>query len=299
MPQITNFNDMTAHLAACGVRKQLVVVSGSDESTLTATRRAIEDGFARATFVGDITEIRATGMPQGIEEHIEFVKAETHEEAAEKAVAIVRESEGGILVKGLLHTATLLRAVLHKEKGLLPAGAVLSHVACAEIPAYGKLLFFTDPAVIPYPTQEQREAQVGYLADLLHNMGIEEPRIALNHCAETVSDKFPHTLGYDAIKQQARDGRWGKAVVDGPLDLRTSCDPETLRVKGIDSPLQGRADAIVVPDIEVGNALYKALPFFAGARIAGRLVGTTHPVVLPSRGDDAEAKFLSLALSGF
>ena len=121
--------------------------------------------------------------------------------------------------------------------------------------------------------------------------------MALVHCAETVSDKFPHTLGYRALCERAAQGEWGELVVDGPLDLRTALDPVALAVKGIDSPLQGEADALVVPDIEVGNVLYKSLPFFAGAKMAGTLKGTLAPVVLPSRGDSAEDKFYSLALA--
>lgn len=299
MAEIANFRDMTAHLAGLGVRKPLFVVSGSDESTLQAVRRAVESGFATAVFVGDTDEIAASPLLRGIEPFVTLVPAGSHEAAAAEAVRRVRQTPDGILVKGLLHTAVLLRAVLNKQAGLLPAGEVLTHVACAEIAAYGKLLFFTDAAVIPYPTHEQRRAQVGYVVRLLHAMGIEAPRVALNHCAETVSDKFEHTLGYAELKERAAAGEWGRCVVDGPLDFRTSCDPETLRIKGIDSPLEGRADAIVVPDIETGNMLYKTLSLFGGARLAGRLAGTTHPVVLPSRGDDAEAKFHSMALAAF
>ena len=146
---------------------------------------------------------------------------------------------------------------------------------------------------------QRLQAQVGELAGLLHRLGVTEPRIALNHCAETVSEKFPHTVGYAAIIRQAAEGRWGRLRVDGPLDLRTSLDPQCLATKGIVSVLEGRADALVLPDIETGNLLYKALPLFAAAKVAGVLCGTLKPVVLPSRGDDAEAKYHSLLLAVF
>ena len=167
----------------------------------------------------------------------------------------------------------------------------------AQIPSYHKLLFFSDAAVIPYPTQAQRMAQVGYMAQMLHAFGIDEPRIALVHCAEMVSDKFPHTMGYGDICSRAARGEWGRVIVDGPLDLRTACDPVALAVKGITSPVGGEADAVILPDIEAGNLMYKALPLFASARVAGTLQGTTAPVVLPSRGDSLEAKYHSLALA--
>ena len=188
-------------------------------------------------------------------------------------------------------------AQYNKEWGILPKGQVLTHIAMAQIPAYHKLLFFTDAAVIPYPTHEQRVQQVAYLARMLHAFGIEQPRVALVHCAETVSDKFPHTIGYGEICQRAAAGEWGRLLVDGPLDLRTACDIEALRVKGIHSVLGGEADALVLPDIEVANVFYKALPLFASAQVAGTLQGTLAPVVLPSRGDCVDAKYHSLALA--
>lgn len=298
MQPILCFDSLTRHLLQTGRSFRLAVVCGTDESTAKAVMRAVRHGFAQAVFVGGVSEVKKQPC---VSEHngqnVRFVEAESHEQAAATAVRIVREGGADVLVKGLLHTATLLRAVLDKKEGILPPGSVLTHIAAAEIPGCHKLLFLSDAAVIPYPTHEQRAAQVGYMADLLHKMGIEEPRISLVHCAETVSEKFPHTLGYAELCGRAREGEWGKCIVDGPLDLRTSCDPVALRVKGIRSPLEGKADALIVPDIEVGNAVYKALPLFAHARLAGTLCGTTAPVVLPSRGDDEDAKYNSLALA--
>ncbi len=260
--------------------------------------RAVNEGFAEAIFVGDCEAVRKLPCVAGYTgSHVSYVEAESHEDAAQKAVTLVRDKKADVLMKGLLHTETLLRAVLNKEWGILPKGRVLTHIAMAQIPTYHKLFFFSDAAVIPYPTHEQRAAQVGYMAQMLHAFGIEEPRIALIHCAETVNEKFPHTLGYKELCERAAAGEWGPLRVDGPLDLRTSCDPVGLKLKGIQSTLEGNADAVIVPDIEVGNVLYKSLPLFAGAQLAGTLQGTLAPVVLPSRGDDLEAKFHSLALA--
>lgn len=298
MEPILTFKDLTAHLGQSGRRFRMAVVCGSDDSTAGAVMRAVNEGFAEAIFVGDCDAVRRQPCVAGYQgEFIHFVEAENHEDAAQKAVTLVHDHGADVLMKGLLHTETLLHAVLNKEWGILPRGRVLTHITMAEVPAYHKLLFFSDAAVIPYPTHEQRLAQVGYMAETLHAFGIEEPRIALLHCAETVNEKFPHTLGYPEICQRAAAGEWGPLIVDGPLDLRTSCDPVALKMKGIDSPLEGNADALIVPDIEAGNILYKGLSFFAGARMAGTLKGTLAPVVLPSRGDDLEAKYHSLALA--
>ncbi len=298
MQSILSFNDMTAHLRSLNRRFLLSVVCGSDDNTVAAVLRAVEEGFAEAFFVGDCQQIaQHPAVKRHGAEGLHYVEASTPEDAARIAVQMVREQRADVLMKGLVHTDALLRAVLNKQWGILPLGQTLTHIAVADMPTYGKLLFFTDAAVIPYPTAEQRAQQVEYLARMLHAFGIRVPRISLVHCTETASEKFPHTLTYADLSQRAKQGEWGELIVDGPLDLRTSCDAVAMRVKGIRSEIEGRADALVLPDIESANVLYKALPFFAHARIAGTLQGTLAPVVLSSRGDDAEAKFHSLALA--
>lgn len=298
MQSIRSFADMTAHLRSLNRRFRLAVVCGSDDSTVTAVLRAVEEGFAEVFFVGDCEQIaQHPAVQKHGEQWLHYMEAATHEEAAKTAVQMVRNGRADVLMKGLLHTSVLLRAVLNKEWGILPPGQTLTHIAVADMPLYGKLLFFTDAAVIPYPTPEQRAQQVAYLARMLHAFGISKPRIALVHCTETANEKFPHTMTYADLVRRAKDGEWGELIVDGPLDLRTSCDAVALHVKGIQSPIEGEADALVLPDIESGNVLYKVLPLFAQARIAGTLQGTLAPVVLSSRGDDAEAKFHSLALA--
>ena len=219
------------------------------------------------------------------------------ETAAAEAVAMVREGKADVLMKGLIGTDQLLRAVLNKESGLLPAGKVLTHLAAAEIPGYPKLLFFTDAAVIPYPTHEQRIEQVRYASLICHRLGIDNPKIALIHCAEHGGKQFPFVDGYAEIKQRAAAGDFGSCVIDGPMDVKCACSAHALAAKGMTSPLQGEADVLVMPDIEAGNTFYKSLTFFAHAKTAGMLCGTQCPVIVPSRGDDAEAKYNSILLA--
>lgn len=298
MQPIHTFDDLTLHLQRLHRTFRLAVVCGSDDSTAAAVMRAVNHGFADATFVGACQQVRQQACVANYKgDHVHFIEADTDVEAAQLAVSMVKRGEADVLMKGLIHTETLLHAVLNKEWGILPRGQVLTHIAMAQMPSYHKLLFFTDAAVIPYPTHEQRAQQVAYLARMLHAFGIDEPRISLIHCAETANPKFPHTMGYGEICQRAAQGEWGRLLVDGPLDLRTSCDAEALRVKGIQSVIGGEADALVLPDIEAANVLYKGLPLFAQAQVAGTLQGTLAPVVLPSRGDDADAKYHSLALA--
>lgn len=287
---------MTRFVGNLRFRPRIAAVCPNDEATLLALQKAVTDGLADAILVtaehSDTAAI--SDLPT---DHVHFIQTNTPAEAAACAVALAHAGKADVLMKGLIGTDMLLHAVLDKQKGLLPAGHVLTHVAAAEIPAYDKLLFFTDAAVIPYPTQQQREAQVGEAIAVCRSLGIARPHVALVHCSEKASEKFPHTEGYATLKALAATGHWGDAVVDGPLDVRTACDAEACRVKGIDTPIKGAADVLVFPDIEAGNAFYKAITRFAGARVAGILRGTTHPIVVTSRGDNAESKFDSLLMA--
>lgn len=299
MSNIQNFAALVDHLKENKKRLRIAVVCGSDESTLTAIERALSEGFAEVVFSGHTEKIKQRKGLLPFEQYISYAtpSGDTDADAARDAVGLVREGKADILMKGLVNTDVLLRAVLNKEEGLLPSGKVLTHITLAQLPQLDHLLFFTDVAVIPYPTQEQRAAQIAYTTRLCHAMGIACPKISLIHCSEKVSDKFPHTVGYAELKARAVAGEWGEVVVDGPLDVRTSLDAETLHTKGIHSPLEGKADVLVFPDIEAGNAFYKTITLLCGGAVAGMLCGTICPVVLPSRGDSATDKFYSLAFA--
>lgn len=251
---------------------RIVVVNATDDATRDALRLVEDSKLAEVIRIDD---------------HLP-------ERAAEKAVALIRRGDADVLMKGLIGTDLLLKAILNKVSGLLPEGSVLTHMSVAEIPTYPKLLFFTDVAVIPYPTQKQRIEQVRYSTDICHRMGIAEPRIALIHCAEHGGRQFPFVEGYHDIIQLSRDGAFGRSIVDGPLDVKSACSLDALKAKGIQSPLNGEADVLIMPDIEAGNAFYKSMTLFAQARTAGILWGAKCPVVVPSRGDSAEAKYNSI-----
>ncbi|MDO4930157.1 MAG: phosphate acyltransferase [Bacteroidales bacterium] len=296
-PIISDLDKLTAHLAARGQRRRVAVVCGTDVDTLKAVADATAGGYAHAIFVGRVAETRQAAEGLMDLSQADFVDAADDTDAARKAVALVRNGEADVLMKGLVGSDVYLRAVLDKTAGLLPLGGVLTHVSVTEWADYGKLLLFSDAAVIPFPTPEQRRAQVGYAVERCRALGVEEPRVALIHCSEKASERFPYTLDYADIIAEGQQGRWGKVRIDGPLDLRTSCDAEALRTKGISSPLEGQADVLIFPNIEAANTFYKTMTFIVGAVSAGVLCGTTRPVVLPSRGDDAATKLYSLAMA--
>lgn len=276
MKTIQCFDELVDHLKASGVRRRVAVVCGRDESTSGAVERAVEAGFVEAIYVdNDDVDV-----------------------AAAEAVALVREGKADVIMKGLLNTDNLLKAILNKECGILPKGQVLTHLTCAKLPMYDKLLFLTDVAVIPYPTKEQREQQLRYVLTLCRNMGIAEPRVALINCSEKVNAKhFPCTVEYRELVEQANQGVFGSCIVDGPLDLKTSLSAAALHKKGLESPLEGRSDALIFPDIQAGNVFYKTITLFCQAQTAAILQGPQVPVVLTSRADSPDNKFYSLALA--
>ena len=272
MRTIKSFQELHERVKALSKKLRIVAVNPTDEATQQALLQVEQQQLAEVIRIRD-------PLP---------------ERAAQKAVALIRRGDADVLMKGLVGTDVLLKAILNKVSGLLPEGHVLTHIAVAEIPTYPKLLFFSDVAVIPYPTQKQRTALVRYTAEACHRMGIMEPRIALIHCAEHGGRQFPFVDGYADIRQLAADGAFGRCIVDGPLDVKSACSRQALEAKGITSPLEGEADVLIMPDIEAGNAFYKSMTLFAGARTAGMLCGAQCPVVVPSRGDSAEAKFNSI-----
>ncbi|MBO7109714.1 MAG: phosphate butyryltransferase [Prevotella sp.] len=292
MKAIENFEELIAYLAGGMEPKRVAVVCPYDEGTQEAVERAMEAGFIKPIFVGDPKLIGPAlkDVPR--------LKATDEVDAAAKAVQLVHEGMADVLMKGLLNTDDLLRAVLNKQTGILQEGRIVTHLTCAELPEYDKLLFMTDVAVIPKPTEEQRKQQLKYLLRLCRSFGIKEPGVALVNCSEKVDEKhFPHTAEYKRLIQEAEKGKYGECIVDGPLDLKTSLSGKALRKKGLHSPLRGHADALIFPDIQSGNVFYKTITLFCRATTAAVLAGPDVPVVLTSRADDADSKFYSLALA--
>ena len=217
---IKSFTDLQERLLQNGQKRRIAAVCANDEATLESLSLAGQAGLAEAVYIDDNDPTVA----------------------AANAVAMIRRGEADILMKGLIGTDQLLRAILNKENGLLPKGNVMTHMVMAELERYHKLLFMTDVAVIPYPTHEQRIEQVRYAAQICRNMGIEEPRIALLHCAEHGGKQFPFVDGYAEIIQKAEAGDFGPCRVDGPMDLKCACSPEALKAKHMQSSLEGDAD---------------------------------------------------------
>lgn len=300
MEGLKDFKDMLARLECRNKRWRLALVCAEDESSRIAAQWALERKFVDITFVGGSKIVMSDERLKKYASHWKVVRVESRDEAAHIAVEMARNGEVDILMKGMINTDNLLRAILNKQCGLLLPGAVMTHIALAHMPSYHKMLFFSDSAVIPYPNLQQRIEQVRYIVNLCHGIGMPRPKIALIHCTEKVNGKtFPLTLDYVELKEMAEKGEFGDCIIDGPMDVKTACSAEAMRIKNMTSPINGDADALIMPDIESGNSFYKTITLFAQADTAGILMGTKVPVVLPSRGDDAMSKFFSLALASW
>lgn len=293
-----DFEQLVDYLAGKGERKRVAVAWPADDHTRQAVAMALSRGIAHAIMVGCAEAVKADPQIMAHADHVEVIDAPDSDQAAAMAVDLVRQGKADALMKGMLNTDNLLRAVLNKERGILPKGSVLTHLTTASIPAYHKLLVFGDAAVIPYPTDAQRHAQVAYAIGLCRAIGAAEPKVGLVHCTEKTDERhFPFTADYAVLKEMAAQGQFGPCVVDGPLDVKTCCSLHALQEKGLSSPLMGDSDALIFPDIEAANAFYKTLTLFCASETAGLLVGAQAPVVLSSRGDTARSKFYSLALA--
>jgi phosphate butyryltransferase len=218
-------------------------------------------------------------------------------QAAQEAVRMVKSGEADILMKGLVGTDKFLKAVLDKEKGLLPPKAVMTYVCAIQVPAYPKLMFISDPAVIPFPDLNQKIAMVNYTVTMARKFGIDKPKVALISAAEKLSDHFPSHSEYAMICRMAERGQIKNCTIDGPIDVFLACDKKSIEIKGVPTPIDGEADVLIFPSIETANAFYKGLMLFAGGELAGYIQGTEKPVVMMSRSESSLSKFYCIAIA--
>ncbi len=268
-----------------------------DESSLRGTMDAAGMGLIAPILVGPPDRIRAVASAAGIDlGGIEIVATPHSHASAATAVALVREGRVECLMKGSLHTDELMAEVVERESGLRTARRI-SHCFVIDVPTHAQTLIITDAAVNIQPTLEEKVDIVQNAIDLGHALGFDEVRVAILSAMELVNPKVPSTVEAAALCKMADRGQITGGVLDGPLALDNAIDPEAARVKRIASPVAGRANVLVVPDLEAGNMLAKSLSFLAGADAAGIVMGARVPVILTSRADSVESRLASCALA--
>lgn len=298
MDIITSLDQMVQHLCESGLNKRIAVAVAEDENTIGALIEAQEKGFATPILIGDKSKIEEALIGENAKpESFQIVDVPDHALAAEKAVHMVRDDEADVLMKGLIGTDKFLKAILDKEKGLLPPKAVMTYVCALELPKYKKLLFVSDTAVLPYPDLKQKIAMVNYTIQMTKKFGINNPKIALIGASEKVNDSFHYSTDYTQICKMVDRGQIPNCTIDGPLDIFLACDKESVKIKGVPTPINGEADALIFPSLESANSFYKGLMLFGDGELAGLIQGTIKPVVVMSRSESKKSKFYCVALS--
>jgi phosphate acetyltransferase len=272
-----------------------VVVHPCDETSLRGATEAAQAGIIVPTLVGPAAKISAVAREHGLQiGGFQIVDVPHSEAAAAKAVQLIHESKGELLMKGSLHTDELMREVTSGKTGLRTARRI-SHVFIMDVPTYPETLFITDAAINIFPDLDTKRDIIQNVIDLFTQVGLGTPRVAILSAVETVTSKIPSTIEAAALCKMAERGQITGGILDGPLAFDNAIDPEAARIKGIKSEVAGRAQILVVPDLEAGNMLAKNLAFMAKADTAGIVLGARVPIVLTSRADSVRSRMASCA----
>ncbi|HDP54348.1 MAG TPA: phosphate butyryltransferase [Bacteroidetes bacterium] len=279
-------------------KKRLVAAYANDDHTIEAVSMAVDMNIVDATLVGDEETIKKVFASHNIDPaKFRIVQENDEMKAASKAVELINKGEGDVLMKGLVSTDKYMRAILNKEKGLLPPKAVLSHVTVVQVPTYHKLLIVGDVAIIPAPDLNQKVAITNYLVKTAHSLGIDKPKVALLAATEQVSAAMPACVDASIISKMGDRGQIKGALIDGPLALDVAIDAESAKIKKLTGQVAGDADCILFPNIESGNVFFKACTKLAKGELGAMVMGAKVPCVLTSRGDSVQSKMYSIALA--
>ncbi|MGJ7575617.1 phosphate acetyltransferase [Variovorax sp. RB2P76] len=276
---------------------RVAVVHPVNDVSLEAVLSSVRLGLIAPVLVGPRERIQAAAAAIGADlSAFEIVDAPHSHAAADAAVAMALRGEVDALMKGSLHTDELMGAVVRREGGLRTSRRI-SHCFVMDAPGHSQPLIISDAAINIAPTLEEKVDIVQNAIDLAHALHMPAVRVAILSATETVNPKVPSTLDAAALCKMADRGQITGAQLDGPLALDNAIDPEAARIKGIDSPVAGRANVLIVPDLHAGNLLAKSLTFLGGAYTAGIVLGTRVPVILTSRADSEAARLASCAVA--
>ena len=274
-----------------------VVAAAHDEHTLQAVFAAQDDGLITPILVGNRTEILelAKQLDHPITAETQIFHAEDEFQCAATAVDLIRAGKGDMLIKGMLQTGTLLKAVVNKDSGIC-ASPVMSHVAILDVPAYHKLLYITDGGMVISPDLPQKRAILSNALNFCRFLGYDAPKAAVLCAVENLNPHMQETIDAAALKSEAQSGAFGTCFVEGPISLDLATDKAAADVKGYRSPVAGDADILLAPSIAAGNILGKSLYGLAGGEMAGVVLGATVPITVNSRGATPAEKYDSILI---
>ncbi|CEO28579.1 phosphate butyryltransferase [Paraclostridium sordellii] len=290
-----SFNDVIRYAKERGP-KTISVACSQDKEVLIAVDMAKKEGIANAILVGDIEKTNTIANELNIDlSGYDLIDEKDLTQASLKAVSLVSEGKADMVMKGLVDTSIILKAVLDKEVGLR-TGKVLSHVAVFDVNGYDRLFFITDAAMNLAPDLQTKKQIIENACIVAHALDIEEPKVAAICAKEKVNPKMPDTVDAKELEDMCKNGEIRGCIIGGPFALDNAVSEEAAKHKGMDNPIAGKADILLAPDIEAGNILYKSLVFFAESKNAGVIVGAKAPIILTSRADSEETKLNSIAL---
>ena len=278
-------------------KKKLVLAAAQDQHSLVAVIRAWKDDIIEPIFIGDKEEIQNICAENGFDiTGLRIIHEPEIDKAVEMAVRMLNSKQGDILMKGKVGTSSLLKCVLNKEWGLR-TGNLLSHIALFEVETYHKLIAVTDVAMNIAPNLKDKIAIVNNSVSFLNRLGYVMPKVAVLGAVEMVNENMEATLDAALLSKMNQREQIRNCIIDGPLAFDNAVSLESAKHKGIKSEVAGDTDLLLMPDIEVGNVLYKSLVFFAKAKVASIILGAQVPIVLTSRSDSEQAKYDSILLS--
>jgi phosphate butyryltransferase len=293
---LKNLNDLK-RLVEGGPRKRLVLAAAQDQHSLGAIIKAWKDNIIEPILVGDKAAIESICESYNYDiAGIRIVHEPDIEKSVETAVKMVSSKQADILMKGKIGSATLLKCVLNKEWGLR-TGNLLSHFALFEVETYPKVIAVTDVAMNIAPSLQDKIAIVNNSVACLNRLGYKVPKVAVLGAVEMVNENMQATLDAALLSKMNQRDQIKNCLIDGPLAFDNAVSLESSQLKGIKSEVAGDTDLLLMPDIEVGNVLYKSLVFFAKAKVASIILGALVPIVLTSRSDSEQAKFDSILLA--
>ena len=293
---VRSFNEVLEKVKSSEIKKVAVAVA-QDEPVLEAIKEAKAKGLAEAILVGDENEIKALAEKLDMDLSLyEVIHEANPSKAALKAVELVSTGKADMVMKGLVDTANFLRAVLNKEVGLR-TGKLMSHVAVFEIPAFDRLIFMTDAAFNMYPDLKAKIDILNNAVKVAHAVGIDMPKVAPICAVEVVNPDMPATVDASILSKMSDRGQIKGCIVDGPLALDNALSEEAAAHKKVSGPVAGKADIMLLPNIDSANVMYKTLTYTTDSKNGGILVGTSAPVILTSRADSFETKVNSIALA--
>jgi len=275
----------------------IAVAVAEDYHVLEAVHAACKQQNTKFLLVGNQEKICTIARELSVDlTDIEIVHEPDVTKAAYKAVELVSGGRANVLMKGLVDTSILMKAVFDREIGLR-SGKKLSHLAVFEVPTYHKLLFITDAAINIAPDLDTKRQMIENAVTAVQKLGTQQPKVALLAAKEKVDEKMPVTLEYAELVRLNRADELTGGYVDGPFSVDIAVSKEAGLTKGIDSPVSGEADILVGPDIEASNILYKSLAFLAKSKHGGVVLGVKAPIIMTSRADSSESKLIAIALS--